>query len=74
MLCVLVGVDVRVYVVPTSLSSVGTYLAITDPWYRRQVFAPFHNGIDVLPRLQLVEEAIVSDEGEPPRSDIVTPT
>jgi hypothetical protein len=30
-------VDVRVYVVPTEAGSMGTFLALVDPWYRKQV-------------------------------------
>jgi hypothetical protein len=68
------SVDVRIYVVPTSLCSVGTYLAIVDPWYRRQVYSPFQSGINVLPKLQLTDDDADFVESEPPRGDIVTPT
>jgi hypothetical protein len=33
-------VDLRLYVVPTEDSSLGNFLALADPWYRKQVPAP----------------------------------
>ena len=73
--CVLpTAVDIRVYVVPTKVSSLGNYLALTDPWYRRQVFSPFNSGIGVLPKLQLSADDLDTEDVTPPRSDIVTPT
>ena len=37
--CRCAEVDLRVYVVPTENSSMGSYLACVDPWYRKQVRA-----------------------------------
>lgn len=77
MFVVVAGVEIRVYVVPTSLCSIAVYLALTDPWYRRQVYSPFQCGINILPKLQLTDDDgsdLPGGEAEAPRGDIVTPT
>ena len=44
------SVDMRIYICPEGQNDMGRFLAWTDKWYQRHVFAPFATGVPLAPQ------------------------
>ena len=49
------SVDMRIYVCPEGQNDMGRFLAWTDKWYQRHVFAPFSSGVPLAPQYSTKE-------------------